>query len=207
MLPSWIMAASEEMERRLSASSLACQPMRRWAPGPLNVHTAESAASGAVARYLGDVRRVVTAYGMAPLPEVQADGLDAEVAEADAFAAEVVRLKCRDAAGKAAAEAGRTWRAVQAAPPAATRREAVAPKPSRKTRRTLVSVTKLWHLWRLKILASDGVEIARAGGEGPTWQQVRCRGRGRGRGRGGARVRVRVRVGVGRPRWTQPVLV
>ena len=168
----------EEAERPLVGV-----PVDAAVGAPLDVHTAESAASVAVARCLGDARRVVTAYGMAPLPEVQvqAEGLDAAVVEADAFAAEVARLKCRDAAGKAAAEAGRTWHAVQAAPPAATRREAVAPKPSRKTRRALVSVTKLWHLWRLKFLASDGVEIARAGGEGPTWYQVRCGGRGRGR--------------------------
>ena len=105
----------------------------------------------------------------------RADGVAAERAEADELTAELARLARRDTAAKAAAEAGRTWSELQDAPPAATRREAVAPKPSRKSQRYLVSVTKLWHLWRAKCLATDGAEIARAGGKGPTWDQVCCR--------------------------------
>ena len=152
-------------------------PVDAVAGASLDVHAAGLSASRAYARGSREIERMAVASGMPVAQErrAEADDLAAELAELDVLAAELARLARSDAAGKAAAEAGRTWSAVQDAPPALTRLEAVAPKPSRKSQRCLVSLTRLWHLWRIKVLATDGVEIARAGGEGPTWLQACCR--------------------------------
>ena len=168
-------------------------PVDAVAGASLEVHAAGLSASCAYARGSREIERVAVASGMPAAQErrAEADGLAADLAEVDVLAAELARLARSDADGKAAAEAGRTWSAVQDAPPALTRREAVAPKPSRKSQRCLVSLTRLWHLWRIKYRATDGVEIARAGGAGPTWLQACCgaaccRAAQRGGGGGGA---------------------
>ena len=79
-----------------------------------------------------------------------------------------------DAEAAAAAEAGREWSVVQqvaqqVAP--APRGVTTARPPSRKTRRNLASLTRLWHLWRKK----RGLEFSE---RGPTWEQVPVRGGG-----------------------------
>ena len=163
-------------------------PVDAAAGTSLDARMAEPAAGPAHARRSDELDRTAEAPRMAVLAVqvARADGVAAERAEADELTAELARLARRDTAAKAAAEAGRTWSELQDAPPAATRREAVAPKPSRKSQRYLVSVTKLWHLWRAKCLATDGAEIARAGGKGPTWDQVCCRAAQGGVSRGAA---------------------
>ena len=65
----------------------------------------------------------------------------------------------------AAAEAGRSWTEARLQPPV-SRVAAARKAPVRKTRRTLASLTRFWHLW----CAKDGVVIPT---EGPAWEQAR----------------------------------
>ena len=70
----------------------------------------------------------------------------------------------------AAVEAGRAWSEARLQPPV-SRAAAARKAPVRKTRRTLASLTRFWHLWCTK----DGVVIPT---EGPAWEQARRPSRG-----------------------------
>ena len=65
----------------------------------------------------------------------------------------------------AAVEAGRAWSEARLQPPV-SRAAAARKAPVRKTRRTLASLTRFWHLW----CAKDSVVVPT---KGPAWKQAR----------------------------------